>query len=64
MTGMDWASLMRAGLHDLRLQPARFWALTPAELQIMLGLNHRLLPMARDRFEALTAAYPDTQGAY
>ena len=60
---MDWPNLMRAGLHDLRLQPDQFWALTPAELQIMLGLDHRLLPMARDRFEALTAAYPDAKGA-
>ncbi|MFO8127672.1 phage tail assembly chaperone, partial [Yoonia sp.] len=34
---MDWAGLMRAGLHQLRLPPREFWALTPAELQIMLG---------------------------
>ena len=60
---MDWPNLMRAGLHDLRLNPRDFWALTPAELQIMLGLDKRLMPMARDQFEALRAAYPDmTEG--
>ncbi|MCO4848371.1 MAG: phage tail assembly chaperone [Yoonia sp.] len=58
---MDWPNLMRAGLHDLRLRPDDFWALTPAELQIMLGLDKRLMPMARDQFEALEAAYPDIQ---
>ena len=52
---------MRAGLHDLRLPPDDFWALTPAELQIILGLDKRLMPMARDQFEALEAAYPDIQ---
>jgi uncharacterized phage protein (TIGR02216 family) len=60
---MDWPNLMRAGLHDLRLPPDVFWALSPAELQIMLGLDRRLMPMARDRFNALWAAYPDTEGA-
>lgn len=60
---MDWPNLMRAGLHELRLRPRDFWALTPAELQIMLGLDKRLMPMARDQFEALHAAYPDrTEG--
>ena len=37
MTGLDWRGLMHAGLHGLRLRPAEFWALTPAELQMMLG---------------------------
>jgi uncharacterized phage protein (TIGR02216 family) len=60
---MDWPNLMRARLHDLRLPPDVFWALSPAELQIMLGLDRRLMPMARDRFNALWAAYPDTEGA-
>lgn len=58
---MDWPNLLRAGLHDLRLSPDQFWALTPAELQIMLGLDKRLMPMARDQFEAMRAAYPDNQ---
>jgi len=59
---MDWPNLMRAGLHELRLLPADFWALTPAELQVMLGLNARLLPMGHSRLEELQQNYPDTQG--
>lgn len=59
---MDWPNLLRAGLHDLRLRPADFWALTPAELQVMLGLDARLMPMGRSRLEELQQNYPDTQG--
>ncbi len=59
---MDWPNLMRAGLHVLRLHPAEFWALTPAELQVMLGLDERLMPMARDRLAELERAYPDDVG--
>lgn len=59
---MDWPNLLRAGLHVLRLRPADFWALTPAELQMMLGLDEKLMPMARDRLAELERAYPDTQG--
>lgn len=59
---MDWVNLMRAGLHVLRLRPADFWALTPAELQVMLGLDERLMPMARDRLAELERAYPDDVG--
>ncbi len=59
---MDWPNLLRAGLHVLRLRPAEFWALTPAELQVMLGLETRLLPMGRSRLEELQQSYPDTQG--
>lgn len=57
---MDWPNLMRAGLHDLQLSPAEFWALTPAELQVKLGLDARLLPMGRSRLEELLGDYPDT----
>ncbi|MDO7564565.1 MAG: rcc01693 family protein [Yoonia sp.] len=59
---MDWLNLLRAGLYGLHLRPADFWALTPAELQIMLGLEARLLPMGRARLAELEQAYPDTQG--
>ena len=52
---MDWPNLLRAGLHGLRLRPAEFWALTPAELQVMLGLDAKLMPMARDRLAELGA---------
>lgn len=56
---MDWAGLMRAGLHQLRLNPAVFWALTPAELQIMLGASAAMAPMGRLQFDALLRDFPD-----
>lgn len=56
---MDWHGLLQAGLVQLRLSPADFWALTPTELQIMLGLEHRIAPMGRERLEALASAFPD-----
>lgn len=55
----DWPGLMRAGMVGLRLQPSQFWALTPAELLLMLGLDGARPPMARARLEELAAAYPD-----
>ncbi|PYE85720.1 rcc01693 family protein [Pseudoroseicyclus aestuarii] len=54
---MNWGALMRAVLHDLGLRPAEFWALTPAELRLMLGAG--AAPMGRERLEELLAAYPD-----
>ena len=56
---MDWIGLMRAGLHQLRLSPAVFWALTPAELQIMLGAAGATTPMGRMQFDALLRDFPD-----
>ena len=55
----DWPGLMRAGMVGLRLRPAEFWALTPAELLLMLGLDAARPPMARARLEELARAYPD-----
>ena len=34
---IDWAGLMRVGLHGLRLEPGAFWRLTPVELRMMMG---------------------------
>ena len=63
MTGFAWPDLMRAGLVGLRLTPAQFWALTPAELQLMLGQGAGMPAMNRAGLDALLAAYPDkTQG--
>lgn len=59
MAGLDWQGLLRAGLCDLRLTPAAFWALTPAELQLMLGAQSRPTPMTRAALAALERAYPD-----
>ncbi|WP_341366345.1 rcc01693 family protein [Yoonia sp. BS5-3] len=59
MTRLDWPGLMYAGLAILRLRPAEFWALTPAELQMMLGLTSKESPMDRSRLDALARAFPD-----
>lgn len=59
MTAIDWQGLMRAGLHGLRLMPAAFWALTPAELRMMLGAEQAVPPLTRARLEELAAAFPD-----
>ena len=62
---MDWPGLMRAGLTrpemgGLGLRPAEFWALTPAELALMLGAGARgRAPMSRATLDALAARYPD-----
>lgn len=55
----DWPALMRAGLHGLGLTPDVFWALTPAELQLMLGTKASSGPMLSEGLAALMAAYPD-----
>lgn len=57
--GLDWSALMRAGLKGLGLRPAEFWALTPAELQLMLGDPGATAPLLSDGLAALMAAYPD-----
>jgi uncharacterized phage protein (TIGR02216 family) len=56
---MDWRGLMQAGIGGLRLSPAAFWALTPVELQVMLGLTGSAAPMLRARLDDLLAAFPD-----
>lgn len=59
----DWAGLLRAGLGRLGLRPAEFWALTPAELMLLLaaesGARTGGTPMGRAGFEALAGAWPD-----
>ena len=60
MTAFDWRALMRLGLRDLRLHPRDFWALTPAELMIMAGLDGAPGPLTRARLDELAARYPDT----
>lgn len=59
MTGLDWPALMRAGLRGLQLRPAEFWALTPAELMLMLGQDGTRPVMGRARLSELERAYPD-----
>ena len=59
MSGLDWPALLRAGIQGLRLSPDAFWALTPAELQLMLGDPGRSGPLLSSGLDALMAAYPD-----
>lgn len=57
--GFDWGLLMQAGIRGLRLPPSEFWALTPAELMLMLGASGGAAPMSRARLEELARAFPD-----
>lgn len=59
MTGTDWPALMRAAMRGAGLKPWEFWALTPAELEMMLGQPAGLAPLKRDRLEDLMRAFPD-----
>lgn len=59
MRGLDWPGLLRVGLHELRLDPAVFWRLTPVELRIMLGAESGVPPLTRARLAELAAAFPD-----
>ncbi|MEP4195386.1 MAG: rcc01693 family protein [Aliishimia sp.] len=59
MTSFDWPALIRAGLLGLRLSPEQFWALTPAELKLLLGVEGGAAPLQREGLDALMAAYPD-----
>ncbi len=56
----DWPALMRLGLRGLHLTPGDFWALTPAELMLMLGKDGGGAPLGRARLEELARAFPDT----
>ncbi len=60
MQAFDWPALMRAGLRGLGLKPGEFWALTPAELLLMLGLESGgAATLTRDGLAALRAKFPD-----
>lgn len=58
--GFDWPGLMRAGLRGLGLEPDEFWALTPAELWLLLGPEAGEMPMGRAKLEELSRSFPDT----
>ncbi len=58
----DWAALMRAGMKGLGLRPHEFWALTPAELEILLGRPAGAAPLKRTRLDQLLAEFPDIGG--
>lgn len=56
---MDWAGLLRLGLGTLRLRPGEFWAMTPMEFLMCLGLDADRMPLTRTGLEALLRAHPD-----
>ena len=55
----NWPALMQAGMRGLGLKPHEFWALTPAELELMLGPQAGIAPLRRGGLEALMADFPD-----
>jgi len=59
--GFDWPALLRTGVRNLGLRPAEFWALTPAEFRLMMGIDAGAAPMQRSALEALSQAYPDEE---
>ncbi|MAM61061.1 rcc01693 family protein [Maritimibacter sp. UBA3975] len=59
MSGFDWPGLLRLGMRALGLKPQEFWALTPAELTLMLGRDGAAVTLDRARLEELAAAFPD-----
>lgn len=61
MSRINWPRLMGAGLRGLGLRPAEFWALTPAELMLMLGVGGGDAPLTRDRLDQLIRAFPDDE---
>jgi uncharacterized phage protein (TIGR02216 family) len=58
-----WPKLMRFGLVDLRLKPAEFWDLTPAELMLMAGADEAGPALSRSGLSDLIARFPDTPRA-
>ncbi len=62
MSAVNWPALMRAGMRGLGLRPAEFWALTPAELELLLGRSGGVLPLMRTRLDELMRAFPDEDG--
>ena len=61
MSRINWPRLMGAGLRGLGLKPVEFWALTPAELMLMLGVGGGDAPLTRDRLDQLIRAFPDDE---
>lgn len=58
---IEWATLLRAGLRGLGLKPWEFWALTPIELEMMLGQPSGVVPLKRSRLDQLLSDFPDTR---
>jgi len=48
-------------MRGLGLRPHEFWALTPAELELMLGRPGGVAPLVRTRLDELMQAFPDAE---
>lgn len=59
MTGLDWPAMMRVGLSDLGLKPSEFWALSPAELLLLVQPQNSNIPIGRSGLDSLVEAFPD-----
>ncbi len=62
--GIDYAGLLRAALlppalGGLGLLPAQFWALSPIEVQMMLGRGGGGAAMTQARLRELVGKFPD-----
>lgn len=60
MSEFAFGALLKAGV-AAGLRPAEVWAMTPAELQLIVGPARGAVPLARDGLERLSAAYPDEE---
>lgn len=58
MSQFDWPGLLRAGM-SRGLGLREVWALTPAELAMILGRGPGPQSLTRSRLEELAAAFPD-----
>jgi len=58
---LAWGDMLRLGLHQLQLKPAEFWALTPVEFLMMLGLSDGPSALTRDGLTRLMAQFPDEE---
>lgn len=63
MKRIDWPRLIRLGLVDLRLRPAEFWDLTPAELLLLAGHGAGREALTRAGLAELAKRFPDSPSA-
>lgn len=62
MNSFDWVALLRAGLQGAGLKPSEFWALTPYELSVILGVDMGQAPLTRARLMELDARFGGAKG--